>query len=108
MASETAFPKMTQIGLGSVAQRCKLIDNINLKLTDVDRQFLQVRTDDAGKVKDQNIVRYMFLEAICRIGFIRFYNYGKGECGTRSEALQRTIEYMKEHWNTQNWEEWRW
>ena len=37
ICAETAFPKMTQLGLGSFAQRCKLIDGVHLQLQDVDR-----------------------------------------------------------------------
>ena len=32
ICAETAFPKMTQLGLSSFAQRCKLIDNVHLQL----------------------------------------------------------------------------
>ena len=52
ICAETAFPKMTQLGLSSFAQRCKLIDGVHLQLQDVDRQFIACRTEDGGKVKD--------------------------------------------------------
>ena len=108
ICAETAFPKMTQLGLGSFAQRCKLIDGVHLQVQDVDRQFIACRTEDGGKVKDQNIVRFMFFEAVCRIGFKRFYDDGKGECKSKSEAMQKTINMIRENWDTENWEEWRW
>lgn len=50
----------------------------------------------------------MFFEALCRIGFKRFYDEGKGECSTKAEAIQATIDTIKQNWNTANWEGWRW
>ena len=81
---------------------------MHLQIQDVDRQFIAVRTEEGGKVKDLNIVRFMFLEAVCRIGFKRFYDDGKGECRSKGEAFAKTIEVIKANWSSQNWEEWRW
>ena len=50
----------------------------------------------------------MFFEAVSRIGIKRFYDDGKGECSTHSEALARTFEYLKNTWKFDVWEEWRW
>ena len=52
IASETAFPKMTQLGLSSMVLRCKLFDNVHLNISDVDRNFIAVRLEDGGKIKD--------------------------------------------------------
>lgn len=50
----------------------------------------------------------MFFEAVCRVGFIRFYKDGKGECATKTEAVSKTMDLIKDNWNSSNWEEWRW
>ena len=50
----------------------------------------------------------MFLEAVCRAGIKRFYDYGTGECSTPAQAMQRTIDYVEKNWPQDNWEAWRW
>ena len=72
--------------------------------------YIGARLEDSSSLhgKQKNIVRFMFFEAIARIGLQRFYNSGKGECATHAEAIQKTIETIEENWKFDNWEQWRW
>ena len=45
-----------------------MIDNKHLKIKDIDRMFIGARLELNPLSKQKNIVRYMFFEAVARIG----------------------------------------
>ena len=83
------------------------MDEIRLGLADVDRFFIASRVAQKG-VKQQNIRRYMFFEAIVRVALKRYYDEGRGEAETRVEAVAMAIDTMKKNLSESQWEDWRW
>lgn len=88
--------------------RAGLVDNNHLNLGDVDRMFIAARLEEGATRKQQNIMRFMFFEAVARVGLKRFYDSGKGECESPADAIQRACDVLKENWKFDNWEQWRW
>ena len=67
------------MGLSKFCERAGVVDNNNLYTRDIDRIFVSARHEEADHAKkQQNISRFMFFEAWCRIALQRYYNCGSG------------------------------
>lgn len=106
LCAETAFPNMTMIGWSNLCQRVGLVDGKFLKLSDVDRFYIASRIED-GAVKQHNLSRFMFFEALIRTAGKRYWDYGNGECASPLEATVKMIATIKSNWKTDNWLGWR-
>ena len=70
--------------------------------------FAIARYEANSTEKHKNISRFMFMEALSRIGLQRFLNSGKDGVVSPAEALLKTFETIRQHWKYDNWEQWRW
>jgi len=69
---------------------------------------MAARHDETADVKSKNIIRFMFFEAVARIGIKRYYDDGAGECKSHYEAMAKTFETLRAQHTFDTWEQWRW
>ena len=79
---------VTQKGLELFCRRGGLLHEKHLKVSDIRIIYEAAKYAENPEHKLKNICRFMFFEAVTRIGLRRFYNDGKGECNTQLDAIK--------------------
>jgi hypothetical protein len=85
-------------GFSEFAQDCELIDDGTCKLADLDRIFIATNVALPGMRSDDNpdraLMRFEFLEAVCRVAIAKYKESGSGL--TESESIEKLISTLIE------------
>ena len=101
LSAQSAFPLVSQICFADFCIKCKMIGQ-HLNLSDIDRHFLASLYEENVDHKQNNMCRFMFLEALVRIADSKYRQPGLAD--TYAEALERLIHQdITPHWGSTNW-----